>query len=77
VFVYPVTLKRDKEGGFVATLKDIPEAVTQGETKVEALARRLHTTPQEVNRIIHHTTRIDSIADALKVLGKRLDLRAG
>jgi antitoxin HicB len=138
MFLYPVTLKRDKDSGYVATFKDIPEAITQGETKAEVLAaardaletaldfyfednravpepskakpgqpvvelpaslsakilllnemiqqrvrpaelaRRLHTTPQEVNRItnIHHTTRIDSIAAALKVLGKRLDLRA-
>jgi predicted RNase H-like HicB family nuclease len=38
MFLYPVTLKRDQEGGFVATFKDIPEAITQGETKHEALA---------------------------------------
>lgn len=138
MFLYPVTLKRDRDGGFVATFKDIPEAITQGETKAEALAaardaletaldfyfednrsvpspskakrgqpvvelpaslsakilllnemiqqrvrpaelaRRLNTTPQEVNRLtnVHHTTRIDSIATALKVLGKRLDVRA-
>jgi antitoxin HicB len=37
MFLYPVTLKRDEEGGFVATFKDIPEAITQGETVVEAL----------------------------------------
>ncbi|HEY0797032.1 MAG TPA: type II toxin-antitoxin system HicB family antitoxin [Acidisarcina sp.] len=138
MFLYPITLKRDEDGGFVATFKDIPEAITQGETKAEAiaeardaletaldfyfedrrevpmpsapkrgqavvelpaslsakvlllnemihqhvrpaeLARRLNTTPQEVNRLtnIQHTTRIDSIAAALKVLGKRLDMRA-
>lgn len=42
------------------------------------LARRLGTTPQEVNRLtdVRHTTRIDSIAAALHALGKRLDLRA-
>ena len=37
MFLYPVTLRRDEEGGFVATFKDIPEAITQGETKAEAL----------------------------------------
>lgn len=39
------------------------------------LARRLGTTPQEVNRLtdVRHTTRI---AAALHALGKRLDLRA-
>lgn len=42
------------------------------------LARRLGTTPQEVNRLtdIRHTTRIDGIEAALHALGKRLDLRA-
>jgi antitoxin HicB len=138
MFVYPVTLKREKDGGFVASFKDVPEAITQGETEAEALAaaedaletaldfyfednrvvplpskakrgqpvielpaslsakilllhemieqrvrpaelaRRLKTTPQEVNRLtyVRHTTRIDGIAAALKVLGKRLDMRA-
>jgi antitoxin HicB len=37
MFLYPVTLKRDREGGFVTTFKDIPEAITQGETEAEAL----------------------------------------
>jgi antitoxin HicB len=38
------------------------------------LARRIGTTPQEVNRLtdIRHRTRIDGIADALKALGKQL-----
>jgi antitoxin HicB len=41
------------------------------------LARRLKTTPQEVNRLtnVQHTPRIDAIAAALKALGKRLDIR--
>lgn len=41
------------------------------------LARRLNTTPQEVNRLtnVRHTTRIDGIAAALQALGKHLDLR--
>ncbi len=48
------------------------------EIRPAELARRLKTTPQEVNRLtdIRHKTRIDGIAAALKVLGKRLDLRA-
>lgn len=38
------------------------------------LARRLHTTPQEINRLtnLHHVTKIDSIAAAMKALGKKL-----
>jgi antitoxin HicB len=41
------------------------------------LARRLNTTPQEVNRLtnLRHITRIDGIAAALNALGKHLDLR--
>ena len=41
------------------------------------LARRLNTTPQEVNRLTNtrHTTRIDGIAAALKALGRQLELR--
>jgi antitoxin HicB len=41
------------------------------------LARRIGTTPQEVNRLtnIRHTTRIDNIDKALRALGKRLLVR--
>jgi antitoxin HicB len=136
---YPVKLTRDKKsGGYVVTFPDIPEAITQGENKEEALqmaqdaletaldfyfddqrpipkpsrkkrgqyivqlplsiaakvlllnemirqrvrpaelARRLQTTPQEVNRLtdIHHSTKIDGIAVAMKALGKTLEIRA-
>jgi antitoxin HicB len=38
-FTYPVTLMPDEaDGGFVVTFKDLPEAITQGETMAEALA---------------------------------------
>lgn len=42
------------------------------------LARRLKTTPQEVNRLtnIHHISKIDGIAIAMKALGKSLEIRA-
>jgi antitoxin HicB len=139
MYAYPVTLTPDKtDGGFVVTFKDIPEAITQGETLDDALAqakdaletaldfyfdereavpmpskpkrgqkvielsasmsakvillnemilqnvrpaelaRRLGTTPQEVNRLtnVRHTSRIDGIAAALKVMGKQLEMRA-
>src|SRR6266481_6122447 len=37
-FVYPVRLAADrKDGGYVATFRDIPEAITQGDTKAEAV----------------------------------------
>ena len=36
-FVYPATFTLDvKDGGFVVTFVDIPEAITQGETEEEA-----------------------------------------
>lgn len=40
------------------------------------LARRLNTTPQQVNRLtsVRHTTRIDSIAAALKAMGRQLEI---
>jgi len=40
------------------------------------LARRLHTTPQSVNRLVdlRHATKIDTLAEALKALGAELEL---
>jgi antitoxin HicB len=139
MLAYPVTLTPDKkDGGYVVTFRDIPEAITQGETVEEALAmaaealesamdfyfedkrpvpmpspakrrqhivelpislsakilllnemirqqirpaelaRRLGTTPQTVNRLtnLRHASKIDSIAGAMKALGKTLEIRA-
>jgi antitoxin HicB len=41
------------------------------------LARRMHTRPQEVQRIVDlgHSTKIDTIAKALQAVGKRLEIR--
>ena len=36
---YPVTLSQASEGGFVVSFPDVPEAITQGEDEVAALAR--------------------------------------
>lgn len=51
------------------------EMVGQSVTASE-LARRMGTIPQEINRLIDldHSTKIDRIAQALRVLGKRLQL---
>jgi antitoxin HicB len=135
---FPAKFARAKEGGFVVTFPDIPEAITQGDNIDDAmihaadalesaldfyfeegwrvpmpsrpkrghrmvelpasvaakvlllnemirqkvrpaeLARRLRVTPQEVTRLIdlRHATKIDGIADALKALGKTMDIRA-
>lgn len=38
-FVYPARLASDKkDGGYVVTFRDIPEAITQGDTIAEALS---------------------------------------
>jgi antitoxin HicB len=34
---YPARLKPAKEGGFVVTFRDIPEAITQGESVEDAM----------------------------------------
>ncbi len=51
------------------------EMIAQGVTPSE-LARRLNTRPQDINRIMNlgHTTKIDTIAEALAALGKRLEV---
>lgn len=133
---YPARIARDGEG-FMVSFPDIPEALTGGTTREEALdmaadalttamdfyfedrrtvpspsepkrgqvmidlppsvgakvlllnemilqgtrnadlARLMNVRPQEVNRLtdLHHPTKIDTIAMALKALGKRLELR--
>ena len=133
---YPARFKPAPEGGFVVTFRDIPEAITQGDTEEEALemaedvlfssmefyfeekrqvplpsaakrgerlvalppsvsakvlllnemlaqrvtsselARRLHTTPQNMNKVIDigHTTKIDALNEAMRALGKRLEI---
>jgi len=37
MFAYPVILERDSDGSFVARFPDVPEAITFGATKAEAL----------------------------------------
>jgi antitoxin HicB len=51
------------------------EMLAQGTIPAE-LARRMSVRPQEVNRLtdLRHATKIDTIAQALSVLGKRLEL---
>lgn len=51
------------------------EMLAQG-TRNADLARRMNVRPQEVNRLtdLKHPTKIDTIAVALKALGKRLEL---
>jgi antitoxin HicB len=48
--------------------------MVRSSTTPAQLARKLHTSPQAVNRIvdIHHVTKIDTIAEALNPMGKKL-----
>ena len=41
------------------------------------LARRMHTRPQEIQRVVNlgHATRIDTLAAAFQALGKHLEIR--
>jgi antitoxin HicB len=52
------------------------ELIASGVRNAE-LARRMHTTAQEVTRLtdLHHPTKIDTVARALKTLGRTLELR--
>ena len=52
------------------------ELVASGVRNAE-LARRMHTTAQEVTRLtdLHHPTKIDTVARALKTLGRTLEIR--
>ena len=44
--------------------------------KPAELARRMHVRPQEVSRLtdLHHPTKIDTISQALRAIGRRLEL---
>lgn len=41
VLEYPVTLEDGDEGAVVATFRDVPEAITEGDTRDEALANAI------------------------------------
>ncbi len=36
-FVYPINLTEEREGGFLVTCRDIPDVITQGESRAQAL----------------------------------------
>jgi antitoxin HicB len=77
----PTKMKRGQLGielptSLAAKVLLLNEMITQKVRPAE-LARKLNTTPQEVNRLtnVRHTTRIDGITAALQVLGKQLYVR--
>ena len=51
------------------------EMLAQGVSPTE-LARRLHTRPQDVNRVVDlgHATKIDTLNQAMQALGRRLEV---
>jgi antitoxin HicB len=65
----------DLPSGVSAKVLLLNEMIAQGVRPAE-LARRMHVRPQEVNRLtdLHHPTKIDTIAQALLAMGKRLQL---
>ena len=76
----PSKLKRgqhavDLPASLSAKVLLLNEMVKQKIRPIE-LARRLNTTPQEVNRLtnLRHTTRIDGIAAALQAMGRHLEI---
>lgn len=51
-FNYPVRLKKQKQGGFLVVFPDLPEAITQGENKKDALEQALDCLEEAIaNRI--------------------------
>ncbi len=68
---YPVELTSDKEdGGFVVTFPDVPEAITQGENKEEALlyARDALETALSMYVDGHRDLPVPSLADGRDVV---------
>lgn len=76
----PSRVKRGQVGvelppSVVAKVLLLNAMLEQGVTAAE-LARRLHTSPQSVNRLVNlgHATKIDTVAGAIKALGQRMEL---
>ena len=54
-YIYPVTLSEDTDdGGYVVTCRDLPEAVTQGDTVAEALAEAADALDEALCGRINH-----------------------
>ena len=54
-YTYPITLTEDLiDGGYVVTCRDIPEAITQGDTVEEALAASADALDEAICGYINH-----------------------
>ena len=55
-YTYPVTLTEDPiDGGYVVSCRDIPEAITQGDTIEEALAASADALDEAICGCINHS----------------------
>ena len=73
IYAYPCELTTDEDGGLVATFPDVPEAITGGGDRAEALAMAedaLATARKLANP--DHNSRIGQLHKALRVLGLSL-----
>lgn len=51
-FTYPIKMRKQREGGYAITFVDFPEAITQGESKQDALLQAVDCLEEAVaNRI--------------------------
>ena len=54
-YIYPVILTEDKDdGGYVVTCRDLPEAITQGDTIEEALEAAADALDEALSGCINH-----------------------
>ena len=54
-YTYPVTLTEDLiDGGYIVTCRDIPEAITQGDTVEEALSASADALDEAICGYINH-----------------------
>jgi predicted RNase H-like HicB family nuclease len=71
-FFYPARFTRDrKDGGYVVSFRDVPEAITQADSLAgchEEAAGALQVDP-------HHATKAERLERALAVLGRHAELR--
>ena len=79
----PSAVKRGQAGvGLPASVSAkvlLLNAMIDQHVSAAELARKLHTSPQSVTRLVDltHTSKIDAIADALRAIGKRLTIGVG
>ena len=70
-YIYPVILTEDKDdGGYVVTCRDLPDAITQGDTIEEALEAAADALDEAICGCINHERDIPE--SSVKQTGERL-----